>query len=57
MNAGATRTIGVPLLPAAIAFLRSHGPTALDVIADTNPMYGPLPARFGQADGGSPGMT
>ncbi len=36
VNAGATRTIGVPLAAGAIAFLRSQGPTALDVTADTN---------------------
>ena len=36
MNAGATRTIGVPLSSSAIAYLRSNGPTALDVLADTN---------------------
>jgi hypothetical protein len=34
VNADATRTIGVPLQPAAIAYLRSNGPTTLSVTAD-----------------------
>lgn len=32
VNAGATRTIGVPMEPATIAYLRSHGPTQGNVI-------------------------
>lgn len=36
VNTGATRTIGVPLSSSAIAYLRSNGPTALTVLADTN---------------------
>jgi hypothetical protein len=38
VNAGATRTIGVPLAAGALAFLRSQGPTPAGVVADTNPM-------------------
>jgi len=38
VNAGATRTIGVPLAAGALAFLRSQGPTPAGVLADTNPM-------------------
>jgi hypothetical protein len=38
VNAGATQTIGVPVPAGAIDFLRSHGPTPVTVIADTNPM-------------------
>jgi hypothetical protein len=37
VNAGATQTIGVPLPAAAIAFLRSNGPTLLHVTADAGP--------------------
>jgi hypothetical protein len=36
--AGARQTIGVRLPTAAIAFVRSNGPTPLGVIADTNGM-------------------
>lgn len=38
VNAGATQTIGVAVPAAAIAFVRSQGPTPVWVIADTNPM-------------------
>jgi hypothetical protein len=38
VDPGATRTIGVPVPAGALAFLRSRGPTALDVNADTNAM-------------------
>jgi hypothetical protein len=38
VDAGATRTIGVPVPAGALAFVRSQGPTALDVVADTNGM-------------------
>ncbi|MGO9928537.1 MAG: hypothetical protein ACLPLP_21065 [Mycobacterium sp.] len=40
VNAGATRTIGVPVPAGALALVRSQGPTALTVTADTNPTYG-----------------
>ncbi len=36
VDAGATRTIGVQLDAAAIAFLRSHGPTTLGLTIDAN---------------------
>jgi hypothetical protein len=39
VNAGTTRTIGVPVPAGALAFVRSHGPTPLGVTADTNPTY------------------
>ncbi len=35
VNAGATRTIGVPLPPPALAYLRSNSPTSLGVLAVT----------------------
>jgi hypothetical protein len=34
VNAGATRTIGVPVPASAIAYLQSYGPINLQVIAD-----------------------
>ncbi|MDT5346782.1 MAG: hypothetical protein QOH91_69 [Mycobacterium sp.] len=39
VNAGATRTIGVPVAAGALALVRSQGPTPVGVVADTNPMY------------------
>jgi hypothetical protein len=39
VNAGATQTIGVAVPAAAIAYVRSHGPTPLNVTADANPTY------------------
>lgn len=36
VNAGATQTIGVKVPTAAIDYVRSHGPTPLKVVADTN---------------------
>ena len=47
VNGGATRTIGVPVPAAAIAYVRSQGPTPLSVTADTNPMYA---TQLGRAD-------
>jgi hypothetical protein len=38
VNRGATQTIGVKVPAAAIAYVRSHGPTPLNVVADTNGM-------------------
>jgi hypothetical protein len=35
VNAGATRTIGVPLPPPALTWLRSNSPTSLGVTADS----------------------
>jgi hypothetical protein len=39
VNAGATQKIGVRVPAAAINFVRSNGPTPLQVIADTGGMY------------------
>lgn len=36
VDAGVTRTIGVPLPAPALAFLTSHGPTTCDVMGDTS---------------------
>jgi hypothetical protein len=36
VNAGATRTIGVPLDAATIAYLRSHGPMPFSVLIDAS---------------------
>ncbi|MBP1823166.1 hypothetical protein [Mycobacterium sp. OAE908] len=38
--AGATRTIGVPLPPSAIAYLRANGPTTCYVTADARASAG-----------------
>jgi hypothetical protein len=40
VNAGATRTIGVPFPAAALAFLRSHGPTPAVLSADASQSAG-----------------
>jgi hypothetical protein len=40
VNAGATRTIGVPFPAAALAFLRSHGPTPASLAADARQSAG-----------------
>jgi hypothetical protein len=40
VGAGATRTIGVPLQASAIDYLRSNGPTTLDVTADARQSAG-----------------
>ncbi len=40
VDAGATRTIGVPLSSSAIAYLRSNGPTTLHVTADARQSAG-----------------
>jgi hypothetical protein len=40
VDAGATRTIGVPLPSSAIAYLRSNGPTNLNVTADARQSAG-----------------
>jgi len=40
VNANATRTIAVPLPAAALAFLRSHGPTSATANADSRPSAG-----------------
>ena len=42
-DAGATRTIGVPLGASAIGYLRSNGPTALNVTADARQSAGLQP--------------
>lgn len=39
VNAGATRTIGVPLPAPALTWLRSNSPTSLGVLADTGPSH------------------
>jgi hypothetical protein len=40
VDAGATRTIGVPLPAPALPFLRSHGPTTSSVTADSSQSSG-----------------
>ena len=40
VDAGATRTIGVPLPAPALAFLRSHGPTTAGITADNRQSAG-----------------
>ncbi|MBV8863665.1 MAG: hypothetical protein JO259_17700 [Mycobacterium sp.] len=57
VDAGATRTIAVPLPAPVIAYLRSHGPTTLTQRAITRGEEGPRECFRGAADGGSPGMT
>lgn len=43
VDAGATRTIGVPLGASAIGYLRSNGPTTLNVTADARQSAGLQP--------------
>jgi hypothetical protein len=50
VNAGATRTIGVPLASSALAFLRSQGPTPAGVVADTNRMFRDTGDQLATAD-------
>jgi hypothetical protein len=40
VNAGSTTTIGVPLPPSAISYLRSSGPTTCSVVADARASAG-----------------
>jgi hypothetical protein len=62
VDAGATRTIGVPLGASAIAYLRSNGPATLNVTADARqsaglqPGVGPAPINIhGQLTVAAPG--
>lgn len=41
VNAGATRTIGVPLSPQVFASLKSNGPTTLNLLIDAGQSPGP----------------
>jgi hypothetical protein len=50
VDAGATRTLGVPLGSSAIAFLRSNGPTTMNVTTDASQSPGMVNGREGGLD-------